>query len=75
MHRNGASNIHIAYERPEAMSGNVILAYGDCDMKHHDAAHHTVGQFDVAAYGEEKPFVSPAFLIRGPKDVKDMLNR
>ncbi|KAG7528397.1 hypothetical protein FFLO_06188 [Filobasidium floriforme] len=50
VHRNGAHNIHVSYDRPEALSGDVILVYGDCGLDHHSKSHHEVGRFSSDNY-------------------------
>jgi hypothetical protein len=38
---------------PEAVSGNVILVYGDCNIKHHSASHHEIGRFNADEYTDK----------------------
>jgi monoamine oxidase len=35
-------NVHIEYD-DEAFEGDVIVVYGDCNMKHHNERHHELG--------------------------------
>lgn len=50
VHRGGAHNIHVAYDRPETLAGNVILVYGDCGLEHQSKSHHEVGRFSSDNY-------------------------
>lgn len=49
---NSVSNIHVSYELPDLLMGDIAFAYGDCELEYLDGAHHHVGRFSSQHYTE-----------------------
>jgi hypothetical protein len=54
--RGGAANVHVEYDvLPHADFGNgeeLLLGYGDCDIPHHNAAHHIIGRTHLRGHAQ-----------------------
>ncbi|KAJ9123058.1 hypothetical protein QFC22_001247 [Naganishia vaughanmartiniae] len=50
VHRGGAHNFHVSYDKPETLSGDIIFVYGDCGIEHHSKSHHEVGRLTSSQY-------------------------